>query len=133
MTPLAIARNIETALADVKEQLEQLDVAELPYVEVTNRDVYRSLESLSCVYFLIENGRYKQSVLYVGKTTNLRKRWKGTPAGHRHACFDRCVDRLERRGSRIRLAWLQLDRQYLAATEMLLINLWNPPWNVHKA
>ena len=62
MTPLAIARNIETALADVKEQLEQLDVAELPYVEVTNRDVYRSLESLSCVYFLIENGRYKQSV-----------------------------------------------------------------------
>lgn len=133
MRPFVIARNIEAAFADVKEQLERLDVSELPYVEVTNRDVYRSLESLSCVYFLIENGRYKQSVLYVGKTTNLRKRWKGTPRGHQHACFERCIDRLERRGSRIRLAWLQLDRQYLAATEMLLINLWNPPWNVHKA
>ena len=133
MTPFVIARNIEAAFADVKEQLEQLDVSELPYVEVTNRDVYRSLEALSCVYFLIENGKYKQSVLYVGKTTNLRKRWKGTSAGHQHACFERCIDRLERRGSRIRLAWLQLDRQYLAATEMLLINLWNPPWNIHKA
>ena len=133
MTSFLLGRNIEAAFADAKGQLENLDVSELPYVEVVNQDVYKQLEALSCVYFLVENGRYNQSVLYVGKTTNLRKRWKGTPHGHPHACFERCIDRLERRGSRIRLAWLPLDRQYLAAAEMLLINLWNPPWTVHKA
>jgi len=135
MTPFAIGRNIEAAFAEVKEQLEQLDVSELPYVEVTNQDVYKQLDPLSCVYFLIENGKYKQVVLYVGKTTNLRQRWKcgKRMASKQHACLDRCIDKLERRGSRIRLAWLQLERKYLVATEMLLINLWNPPWNVQKA
>lgn len=134
MTPFEVARSIESAFGTVKEQLEQLDVSELPYVEVTNRDVCQKVEMLPCVYFLIENGKYKQTILYVGKTVNLRKRWdQNAFSGKGHSCLERCVDIFERRGNPIRLAWLQLEREYLAATEMLLINRWNPPWNIQKA
>ena len=134
--PAELIRSLEESLKEIREEVEQLDFSKLPYVEITNRDVSKQLASHPAVYLLIENAKYGPHVLYVGKTVNLHSRWhvpKRNLLGGEHKCLGRCIKRFEQHGVPIRLAWLQLDRQFIAATEMLLINIWNPPWNKQKA
>jgi excinuclease UvrABC nuclease subunit len=133
---IRIGQSIQSSYDAVIEQLNQLDVSCLPYVEVTNRDVNKNLAAYSCVYFLVDKGKYEYVVKYVGKTTNLHNRWnypRRSLFGQPHACFERCVSWLERYGRAIRIAWIPIERQFLAATEMFLIDRFDPPWNVHKA
>ena len=90
---------------------ENLDLASLPWVPFAER---KALPPLSAVYFAVGTG---DTILYIGKTTNLRMRWN---THHKTAMLEAAPC--------LRIAWMACDASRAAAIEWALIQHFMPPY-----
>lgn len=91
---------------------ESLDLLALPSMPLSER---KSFPAIPCIYFAIDS---LNNVQYIGKTKNLRKRWK----------YHHKPSRLEESES-IQVAYLLTDIDLLDRREIELIEMFNPPLN----
>jgi hypothetical protein len=125
-----------------KKNRTNLDISDLPKVEFDKKNdkdyglVSKSLPDVSAIYFLKHP---KLGVVYVGRATNLRKRWfprgqlkilkEGTEyvylPGHDFYKKALCCKHME-------LCWLKTDKRLLAFYESFLIQVFKPKWNTQR-
>lgn len=110
------------------DRLEKLDIEGMPAADVDEKIVER-LPIAPAVYFLRSRS---QGLLYIGKATNLRGRWR--LAYHTSGqvlwelCHARHRDAVEL--GDVSLHWWLLPRQYITIAESALLQMHRPPWNV---
>ncbi|MFB2976555.1 plasmid partition protein ParG [Microseira sp. BLCC-F43] len=96
--------------------LAKIDLLTLPSLPLANRS---ELPKCPAIYFVLKG----QTVLYIGRTSNLQQRWFGHHRWHQ----------LEAMSGDIRIAWLQCsDASLLSGVERALIEHFKPPFNQTK-
>jgi hypothetical protein len=115
------------------ETLGRLDPECLPGVAVEAIGFEDRLPvTTTAVYFLMRKGR----ILYIGRATNLRNRWRveNELIDTSKVCWERChhklADALEL--GDVSLHWWVLPRKYLAIAESVFLQIHRPPWNNHR-
>ena len=91
-----------------------MNVLDLPKVSIKDTN---QLPSISAVYFVVSQ---KGETLYVGQSVNIKHRWQGTH--HRH------LD-ITKHEADVYVAWMEVDKDDLLATEQHFIETLNPPLN----
>lgn len=92
---------------------ESIDLATLPSIELTER---KQLPNIAACYLVME----KESVIYIGKSTNLVIRW----LSHNR------LKEIKLRGTDIKIAWIEVsDPNLLLVIEKALIQYFKPPLN----
>jgi hypothetical protein len=108
------------------EKWQDTTLEDLPRVAVDSPDFYDALPcAVSAIYFL---GNDRQGLLYIGKATNLKTRWRrdhDAPSLN-HAKLEQCLDLGD-----VELAWWAVPTHCLVILENLLVRLHRPKWNNH--
>lgn len=106
--------NNDNMISSVEEiDIEAINIQSLPSLFVLKRD---ELPEVSSVYFVVNQDN---DVEYIGRTKNLRKRWKA------HHLLN-----LLGKDNSLRIAWLKVDNQsLLSEIEKTLIKRFNPNFN----
>jgi excinuclease UvrABC nuclease subunit len=96
-----------------------MDIQSLPGLRVDCQLFAGALPSrTTAIYFLRSD---KHGLLYIGRASDLCKRWTG---GISHHCLENCLKLGD-----VTLHWMIVSRDMLAATEKSLILEHRPPWN----
>jgi len=88
----------------------------------TTKEFWGRLPQVSAVYCLWSR---KHGVLYVGRASNLFKRWAPYWLREKHHCL---ASALALRGCM--LSWVECPKQYLGVLEQMAILLTQPRWNL---
>lgn len=78
----------------------------------------KNLPKASGIYFVIVD----DSICYIGQSSKLQSRWA------KHGIIGRCESAIDS-GSRVRLAWLELDSQSIVHAENVMLHRVRPEWN----
>lgn len=96
---------------------ESIDIASLPSLVLAER---KQLPNCAACYLVLEG----ETVVYVGRSANLRLRWRNYHQKLRH---------LKNRGTKIKIAWLECSEpSLLPAIEKALIGYFQPELNGRK-
>jgi len=93
--------------------IEGICVGDLAFVALEDKD---SLPNEPCVYLVLDK---RGSVLYVGKSENLRQKWRSY---HKFEALSRLED--------IRISYLKVEPDLLTRIENALIKAFSPPLNL---
>ena len=92
--------------------IEDICVGDLPFVALEDKE---SLPNEPCVYLVLDK---HGSVLYLGKSENLRQRWR---SDHKFEALSRLED--------VRISYLKVEPDLLTRIENALIKALSPPLN----
>ncbi len=92
--------------------IEDICVGDLAFVALEDKD---SLPNEPCVYLVLDK---QGSVLYVGKSENLRQRWR---SDHKFEALSRLED--------VKISYLKVELDLLTRVENALIKAFSPPLN----
>ena len=109
------------------------DLFNLPRIELNDYDFCEDIpipHRICCLYFLVHP---VDGLLYIGKSTNLRERWRIT-RGEKYGAITKQHHVLERYDppEHVFLCWYEIDRNLAELMEPILIRELNPEWNVHS-
>ena len=131
---IMIAHELTGKFEEFVVSLRRLVIPGLPSISL---DTYESAAThgpaCSAVYFLWSK---REGLLYIGKATNVRNRWRlrtryDRSAGREAIWWEMCHSRLRdavELGD-VRLHWWDMPRQYITAVESLLLQIHRPTWN----
>jgi len=114
---------VTKTLANLREALKELNFSALPRVPIDDWGCWKQLPlRTSAVYFVFDN---EGEIFYIGKTANLRGRWRPSLMSTEHTCLQPA---LAVRG--FSLAWWSLPKMVLTVVEDALIRFHSPPRNI---
>lgn len=141
---------LEKAFNLIASRFQDLEIAGLPGVFIEERELWIKLPAISAIYFLRSlsgtddpetTASWKSqgilcpdwgpcpTVLYVGKAVNLRGRFhKSGVMGVDHLKLEQCLAMKD-----VWIHWLAIDKRYIAMVESVLIQVYQPEWNIHRS
>ncbi len=111
------------SLFQAKKVLANIDLHSLPSIAIDQPGFGNDLPTIPAIYFIFGTSR---EPLYIGRAMNLRKRWYQTVPEHH-----RLEDALNLSCASLR--WLEVPRTDIGLIEILMIQIYVPPWNSHSS